>query len=574
MQAAQHILLVDDERFARQLYADYLRVAGHDVETAESAEAALEALSRGRFDLVITDMVLPGEDGLALLSRVKALDPDCGVIVITALQHVDPAVRAIKSGADDYLVKPVTPEALQLAVSRATSTRLLLREHAQLKRGLALLESCRRLLTAGDPTRLPGEIASALRTETSAAAVVVQDVAGARPLGFAGAIEAEALAIGAALPAGAEGPLRLASVPHLPRDWEQAVVLPLPAEGGPVARAVLVGPAARFDAEALERARFVAQNAGLALANATRLASARDLAYVDDLTGLYNARYVDAILDRELQEAAGNGATFALLFLDLDLFKKVNDVHGHLVGSRLLVECAKVIRSCVREEDVASRWGGDEFVVLLRGSDSGGALKVAERIRRAIEEHAFLAREGLRLRLTTCVGVAAFPEHATDKAQLLDLADRAMYRGKGSTRLRLRGNPTAGQVSMTAPRADRSRQPWTTRPRGRTARSPATSASATRWSAAAGPPAPRAPRPAPAARHRPSPPSRPPRRWHRPAGAASSPRCPRSPPPASDRGSRAGARTAPRAPSPRSSRARSPGSPPGCRSRRCGRRRG
>jgi multidrug resistance efflux pump len=173
MQPVQRILLVDDERFARQLYADYLRVAGHTVETAESAEAAVEALSAGRFDLVITDMVLPGEDGLALLARVKAIDPDCAVIVITALTFVDPAVRAIKSGAADYLVKPVTAEGLQLAVARAMATRDVLREHAQLKRGLALLENCQRLLTARDPTRIPEELANALRGASGALAVAV-----------------------------------------------------------------------------------------------------------------------------------------------------------------------------------------------------------------------------------------------------------------------------------------------------------------------------------------------------------------------------------------------------------------
>jgi diguanylate cyclase (GGDEF)-like protein len=434
MQPAQRILLVDDERFARQLYADYLRVAGHTVETVESAEAAVEALSAGRFDLVITDMVLPGEDGLSLLARVKAIDPDCAVIVITALPFVDPAVRAIKSGAADYLVKPVTAEGLQLAVARAMATRDVLREHAQLKRGLALLENCQRLLTARDPTRLPEELAGALRGASGALAVAILAPDGPRLLGFAGALEAEARAVVEALPAGAEGRIPLAGGPHLPRGFEEAVVVPVPAESGPVARAALIAPRDRLDADALDRARFVAENGGLALANASRLASARDLAYVDDLTGLFNARYLDAVLDREIQEAAGSGGSFALLFLDLDLFKRVNDQHGHLVGSRLLVECGRVIRSCVREDDVASRWGGDEFVVLLRRSDSGGALKVAERIRRAIEGHAFLAREGLRIRLTTCVGVAAYPEHATDKDALLDLADRAMYRGKGSTR--------------------------------------------------------------------------------------------------------------------------------------------
>jgi diguanylate cyclase (GGDEF)-like protein len=112
----------------------------------------------------------------------------------------------------------------------------------------------------------------------------------------------------------------------------------------------------------------------------------------------------------------------------------VNDQHGHLSGSRLLVEVARVLRSCVRDEDVVVRYGGDEYVVLLVGIDSGGGLKVAERIRRAIEDHRFLSREGARVRITASIGLASFPEHATETAAILDFADRAMYRGKKSTR--------------------------------------------------------------------------------------------------------------------------------------------
>ena len=123
-----------------------------------------------------------------------------------------------------------------------------------------------------------------------------------------------------------------------------------------------------------------------------------------------------------------------MLFLDLDHFKNVNDTHGHLSGSRLLVEVGRVLRSCVRDEDVVVRYGGDEYVVLLVGIDSGGGLKVAERIRRALEDHRFLSREGSRVRVTASIGLASFPEHAGGQAEILDLADRAMYRGKRTTR--------------------------------------------------------------------------------------------------------------------------------------------
>jgi len=177
-------------------------------------------------------------------------------------------------------------------------------------------------------------------------------------------------------------------------------------------------------------AAFLARHLGLALANLGRLRQVESLAFVDDLTHLYNTRYLELALEREL----GGGRPFTLLFMDLDHFKSVNDLHGHLSGSRLLVEVARVLRACVRDEDVVVRYGGDEYVLLLAGIDSGGGLKVAERIRRAIEDHLFLSREGARVRVTASIGLASFPEHASTKAEIIDLADRAMYRGKRSSR--------------------------------------------------------------------------------------------------------------------------------------------
>jgi two-component system, cell cycle response regulator len=188
---------------------------------------------------------------------------------------------------------------------------------------------------------------------------------------------------------------------------------------------------------ASEAASYLARHLGLALRNLGRFAEVEDLAYLDDLTHLFNTRYLHMVLEQELREAerapeAGN--VFSLLFLDLDRFKAVNDTHGHLVGSKVIVEAGRVVKGCVRDRDVVARFGGDEYVVLLRATDSGGALKVAERIRRTMETHHFLAREGLSLSVSTCIGVVSYPEHAQDKATLLDLADRAMYRGKRGSR--------------------------------------------------------------------------------------------------------------------------------------------
>ena len=122
----------------------------------------------------------------------------------------------------------------------------------------------------------------------------------------------------------------------------------------------------------------------LALDTTMHLQRAEALSVTDDLTGLYNSRYLNQVLRRESKRASRSGRPLSLLFLDLDGFKSVNDTHGHLCGSRALVEAAGVIRGCARETDIVARFGGDEFAVVLPDTGSEGAVAVAERIRERI----------------------------------------------------------------------------------------------------------------------------------------------------------------------------------------------
>ena len=154
------------------------------------------------------------------------------------------------------------------------------------------------------------------------------------------------------------------------------------------------------------------------------------LSVTDDLTGLHNTRFLNQVLHRESKRASRSGRPLSLLFIDLDGFKGVNDKHGHLCGSRALVEAAGVIRGCARETDLAARFGGDEFAVMLPDTGSEGAVAVAERIRERIVEHAFLNSEGLNIHLTSSVGVATLPDVAASAEELIKAADTAMYRVK------------------------------------------------------------------------------------------------------------------------------------------------
>jgi diguanylate cyclase (GGDEF)-like protein len=438
---AHAVLLVDDERFARTVYSDYLRAAGYEVEVADGSEAALAILGQRRFDVLLTDVILPGsKDGLELLHLAKQQDPNIGVIVMTALDKVDPAVRAMKAGASDYLVKPVTPEALQLSVQRCLATSELLAENQALRAHLKLFETGQRLASTLDRDRLVPMALSAIAAEcgSRAAALFERTPDGAFVPSAAHGIEygVSADLLGLCAPVletldaygPAVKPVSLAA-PLGPRGSREAACLTVVDDGSLVGAVVVLGHG-ELPPAAAEGAAFLCRHLGIALRNLGRLKQVEHLAFLDDLTHLYNTRYLDVALDRELS----GGRPFTLLFMDLDHFKSVNDQHGHLSGSRLLVEVGRVLRACVRDDDVVVRYGGDEYVALLVGIDSGGGLKVAERIRRAIEDHRFLSREGARVRVTASIGLASYPEHAQAKAEILDFADRAMYRGKRSTR--------------------------------------------------------------------------------------------------------------------------------------------
>jgi diguanylate cyclase (GGDEF)-like protein len=169
-----------------------------------------------------------------------------------------------------------------------------------------------------------------------------------------------------------------------------------------------------------------------ALGNSLRIAEAERLSQTDDLTKLHNARYLRQFLLGEVRRARRYNSIVAALFFDLDDFKLVNDVHGHLVGSHVLMEMATIILSSVRDTDVVARYGGDEFVVILPESNVESAAFVAERVRRKIERNSFTGGRGLRLQLTASFGVATFPEHAQSPQQLVANADAAMYEAKAA----------------------------------------------------------------------------------------------------------------------------------------------
>jgi diguanylate cyclase (GGDEF)-like protein len=163
------------------------------------------------------------------------------------------------------------------------------------------------------------------------------------------------------------------------------------------------------------------------LDSALLIERAEALSVTDDLTHLYNSRYLNQVLRRETKRAGRSGRPLSLLFIDLDGFKSINDTYGHVFGSRALVEAGAVIRGSARETDVPARFGGDEFALILPDTGEPGALAVAERVRERIAAHVFLRNERLAVHLTASVGVATLPDAATTADELVQAADAAMY---------------------------------------------------------------------------------------------------------------------------------------------------
>ena len=211
-----------------------------------------------------------------------------------------------------------------------------------------------------------------------------------------------------------------------------AIALPLMCRGRTVAALVGIDRESapqtpRLSASTLGVLRSVLEPAAYALDNAYRLQRAEELSVTDDLTQLHNSRYLVQALRREGKRSLRSGRPLSLLFVDLDGFKRLNDQHGHLHGSRALVEVATLIRDCSRETDIAARYGGDEFAIVLPDTGSEGAMAVANRLRERIREHAFLEAEGIKFRLTASAGIATMPGVAVTTEGLFQAADDAMY---------------------------------------------------------------------------------------------------------------------------------------------------
>ena len=219
-------------------------------------------------------------------------------------------------------------------------------------------------------------------------------------------------------------------------DTRSIICVPIKAHGNVLGVIEIVNGLGKpsFDPDDVPILVSLADYAAIALENARYVQQIQELTITDDCTALYNARHLNFVLDTEIYRSNRYGYEFSVIFVDLDHFKQVNDVHGHLVGSKLLWMIGDIIKGHLRLIDYAFRYGGDEFVVLLPQTSKENALGVVRRIRELLTARIFFAEEKLNVRVTASFGVASFPEDGRTRKEILRMADEAMYMVKNTTR--------------------------------------------------------------------------------------------------------------------------------------------
>ncbi len=189
-----------------------------------------------------------------------------------------------------------------------------------------------------------------------------------------------------------------------------------------------------FGKEDLDLMMRLVDQTALAVERTSLYQKMTELAITDDLTKLFNTRYLNRTIDVEIQRSSRYNSSVSLIFMDIDHFKRINDRYGHLIGSKVLVEMGQLLLKSLRTIDIVARYGGDEFVIVLPQTPPSAAVQIAERMRKAVEQNTFLKKEGYSLKMTASFGVASYPESANSKEELIRIADDAMYRVKYQTR--------------------------------------------------------------------------------------------------------------------------------------------
>lgn len=447
------VLIVDDIPTNVRLLEARLTAEYFEVLTAGSGPEALEICDSHDVDIVLLDVMMPGMDGFEVCRRLKT-NPrthHVPVLMITALDQPSDKVEGLEAGADDFLTKPVDDMQLMARVKSL----------ARLK---SLTDELRARALTGQQIAIEDALRAMDQISASGGSILVVDTDRRHAERIKGYLDAEHQVDILTQPADAvfqvsgtqyelalvsmslEGfdPLRVCSqIRTVDHSRNLPIILMADDADKPrVVRALDLGvndfisrPIERNELSARVRTQIRRHRYALELRESVNHTMA--LAVTDELTGLYNRRYFDRHLNVMLGKAQDQERDMALMILDMDHFKAVNDNHGHDVGDAVLREFAARLKRNIRGVDLACRFGGEEFVVLMPDTDPSQAEAIAERVRQAIAERPFEVGPGRPLSLTVSVGVSLNESLADTPESLIKRADVALYRAKREGRNRV-----------------------------------------------------------------------------------------------------------------------------------------
>jgi len=447
------VLVVDDIPANVKLLEARLSAEYFDVLTAMNGRDALAICERAECDVVLLDVMMPGMDGFEVCRTLKnnPATHHIPVVMVTALDQASDRVRGLQVGADDFLTKPVSDVALvarvrSLARLKMMTDELRMRAVTSKEIGIespereAVSDSGRngRILLIDDRPASYERIAAMLKEEHTP-----EVEADPNDALFHAAEGSYDLVIVSLALKNFDG-LRLCSQLRS-LDRTRSVPILAIAEGENNARLVrgleigvndyLMRPIDKNELLARVRTQIRKKRYTERLRDNVQLSI--EMAITDPLTGLYNRRYMESHLGSLLEQATTRKKPLTVLVLDIDYFKAVNDTHGHDAGDDVLREFALRIRKSIRGIDLACRYGGEEFVVVMPETDLAVATMVAERLRRRIATEPFPIQEGAgSVEVTISVGISALGPN-DDAGNILKRADRALYRAKRDGRNRV-----------------------------------------------------------------------------------------------------------------------------------------
>lgn len=489
--ATSRILVADDDEAVLESVTWLLQENGYDVVPANGGTACLEQLERRSPDLILLDILMPDADGCQLLERIKGDERwrDLPVLMLSAQPPEEASVRSLGLGAADFIRKPYRPKELLARVQAQLRMGALLRStrsalqrtEEQLVRAQQDADSRRKLVdilheVTGDLS--VSELFHLLvRRAARALSVSHCSVVLARPgdtqANVVAAFENPGLQqltvqlerypeLKAALDSGQpvlvedldthplyEGVRHVWGIEGIEVPIRSVIALPFSVDRGQYGVFLVrrTRDQERFGPPDLEFAQAVITAAVAVIQRAQMVESTmadnarlEQLAQTDPLTQLLNRRALTERITAEMERALRYDSTLALLMIDLDHFKRVNDTYGHLVGDDVLRDVGQLLGDTIRTSDIVARYGGEEFLVLLPETDDAGAEAFAERIRDAIAQHLFTSDSVAEsLRLTASVGVAVYPAARIESVEdLFARADAALYRAKADGRNRVR----------------------------------------------------------------------------------------------------------------------------------------